>query len=76
MDFYFYILFFLDYQCTFSDASAKRPRGPPKGFVALIEDRLHTIESLLVNLVNKDNISDISNLSKDIKRELLYFFIN
>ncbi|CAG8542106.1 1356_t:CDS:2 [Ambispora leptoticha] len=38
------------YQCNFSDASTKRPRGPPKGFVALIEDRLHTIESLLVNL--------------------------
>ncbi|POG59818.1 hypothetical protein GLOIN_2v1718840 [Rhizophagus irregularis DAOM 181602=DAOM 197198] len=60
-----------NYQCTFSDASAKRPRGPPKGFVALIEDRLHTIESLLVNLVNKDTIPDISNLSKDIKREFL-----
>ncbi|PKC64519.1 hypothetical protein RhiirA1_442800 [Rhizophagus irregularis] len=57
-----------NYQCTFSDASAKRPRGPPKGFVALIEDRLHTIESLLVNLVNKDTIPDISNLSKDIKQ--------
>ncbi|GBB92166.1 hypothetical protein RclHR1_19760001 [Rhizophagus clarus] len=57
-----------NYQCTFSDASAKRPRGPPKGFVALIEDRLHTIESLLVNLVNKDNIPDISTLSKDVKR--------
>ncbi|CAG8437508.1 9047_t:CDS:2 [Funneliformis mosseae] len=48
------------------DASTKRPRGPPKGFVALIEDRLHTIESLLVNLVNKDNI--IEN-NKEIKRE-------
>ncbi|RGB26527.1 fungal-specific transcription factor domain-containing protein [Rhizophagus diaphanus] len=56
------------YQCTFSDASAKRPRGPPKGFVALIEDRLHTIESLLVNLVNKDAIPDISNLSKNLKQ--------
>ncbi|RIA87803.1 fungal-specific transcription factor domain-containing protein [Glomus cerebriforme] len=55
------------YQCTFSDASAKRPRGPPKGFVALIEDRLHTIESLLVNLVNKDNVPDISTITKDIK---------
>ncbi|CAG8440938.1 15752_t:CDS:2, partial [Acaulospora colombiana] len=54
------------YQCTFSDASTKRPRGPPKGFVALIEDRLHTIESLLVNLVNKDNINESS---KEIKRE-------
>ncbi|KAG9301959.1 hypothetical protein G9A89_021003 [Geosiphon pyriformis] len=52
------------YQCTFSDASTKRPRGPPKGFVALIEDRLHTIESLLVNLVNKDN-----NDNKEIKQE-------
>ncbi|CAG8514955.1 1412_t:CDS:2 [Paraglomus occultum] len=52
------------YQCVFSDASTKRPRGPPKGFVALIEDRLHTIESLLVNLVNKDT-SD----TKEIKRE-------
>ncbi|RIA96158.1 fungal-specific transcription factor domain-containing protein [Glomus cerebriforme] len=54
------------YQCTFSDASTKRPRGPPKGFVALIEDRLHTIESLLVNLVNKDNINENN---KEIKRE-------
>ncbi|CAG8502961.1 1993_t:CDS:2 [Acaulospora morrowiae] len=56
----------LGYQCTFSDASTKRPRGPPKGFVALIEDRLHTIESLLVNLVNKDNINE--NI-KEVKRE-------
>nr|CAG8533761.1 10001_t:CDS:2 [Entrophospora candida] len=54
------------YQCTFSDASNKRPRGPPKGFVALIEDRLHTIESLLVNLVNKDT-SD--NHNRGIKKE-------
>ncbi|CAG8645344.1 2412_t:CDS:2 [Racocetra fulgida] len=54
------------YQCTFSDSSSKRPRGPPKGFVALIEDRLHTIESLLVNLVNKDNSNE---LNKEIKRE-------
>ncbi|CAG8638831.1 13295_t:CDS:2, partial [Dentiscutata heterogama] len=54
------------YQCTFSDSSSKRPRGPPKGFVALIEDRLHTIESLLVNLVNKDNNNEIN---KEIKRE-------
>ncbi|PKK75394.1 hypothetical protein RhiirC2_708166 [Rhizophagus irregularis] len=54
------------YQCTFSDASTKRPRGPPKGFVALIEDRLHTIESLLVNLVNKDNINENN---KEIKKE-------
>ncbi|KAF0395517.1 nucleus protein [Gigaspora margarita] len=54
------------YQCTFSDSSSKRPRGPPKGFVALIEDRLHTIESLLVNLVNKDNTNE---LNKEIKRE-------
>ncbi|CAI2170585.1 12789_t:CDS:2 [Funneliformis geosporum] len=48
------------YQCSFSDASSKRPRGPPKGFVALIEDRLHTIESLLVNLVNKDDLSALT----------------
>ena len=65
---------FLGYPCTFSDATAKRPRGPPKGFVALIEDRLHTIESLLVNLVNKDNIPDISTLSKEIKSEQLCSF--
>ena len=34
--------------------------------MALIEDRLHTIESLLVNLVNKDNINENN---KEIKRE-------
>ncbi|CAG8523141.1 10387_t:CDS:2 [Funneliformis mosseae] len=48
------------YQCSFSDASSKRPRGPPKGFVALIEDRLHTIESLLVKIVNKDDLSSLT----------------
>ncbi|CAI2164748.1 1457_t:CDS:2 [Funneliformis geosporum] len=53
------------YSCTFSDASTKRPRGPPKGFVALIEDRLHTIESLLVNLVNKDSINETNKRERE-----------
>lgn len=42
------------FSCAFTDSTQKRPRGPPKGFVALIEDRLHTIERLLVNIVQRE----------------------
>ncbi|RUS25023.1 hypothetical protein BC938DRAFT_472736, partial [Jimgerdemannia flammicorona] len=43
-------------ECIYSGAGAKR--GPPKGYVAVIEDRLHSIETLLGELVvqGKDKV--------------------
>ncbi|CAG8578028.1 12769_t:CDS:2, partial [Ambispora gerdemannii] len=52
------------YQCTFSDASTKRPRGPPKGFVALIEERLHNIESLLVKEAKQEQSKETGDRRK------------
>jgi hypothetical protein len=40
-------------ECTFSTTSKKR--GPPKGYILEIENRMHRLEALLGGLLNNDD---------------------
>ncbi|CAG8581923.1 11981_t:CDS:2 [Ambispora gerdemannii] len=51
------------YQCIF-DISTKRPRGPPKGFLVDIGEKLHSIESLV-----KEIKQEQSNKETGIRRK-------
>ncbi|CAG8581903.1 11980_t:CDS:2, partial [Ambispora gerdemannii] len=52
------------YQCTFPDASTKRPRGPPKGFLVDIGEKLQSIESLVKELKQEQTNKETGNRRK------------
>lgn len=39
--------------CTFT--ASTRKRGPPKGYLQAVEDRLHRMEALLGGLINNED---------------------
>ncbi|KAG0343399.1 hypothetical protein BG005_002434, partial [Podila minutissima] len=52
------------FQCTFNDSAKKR--GPPKGYIEALENRLHRMESLLGGLVQGDRAKvDLDNWRDD-----------
>jgi hypothetical protein len=59
--------------CQYSDPPKKR--GPPKGYVEVIENRAHRIESLLgTNLINKAGSNVSGRLSTFFFLLLLLFY--
>lgn len=40
-------------ECTFTSSTKKR--GPPKGYLQAVEDRLHRMEALLGGLIKNDD---------------------
>ncbi|KAG0259367.1 hypothetical protein BG011_002675 [Mortierella polycephala] len=53
------------FQCTFNDSAKKR--GPPKGYIEALENRLHRMENLLGGLVQTGERSkvDLDNLREE-----------
>ncbi|KAF9187858.1 hypothetical protein BGZ50_001714 [Haplosporangium sp. Z 11] len=53
------------FQCTFNDSAKKR--GPPKGYIEALENRLHRMENLLGGLVQTGERSkiDLDNLKEE-----------
>ncbi|KAF9582311.1 hypothetical protein BGW38_000360, partial [Lunasporangiospora selenospora] len=54
------------FQCTFNDSAKKR--GPPKGYIEALENRLHRMENLLGGLV-QSGVADRSKLDMDSWKE-------
>ncbi|KAG0330454.1 hypothetical protein BGZ99_003025 [Dissophora globulifera] len=49
-------------QCVYTTSNTKR--GPPKGYVEVIEDRLGKIENMLTSIVKKKNTASTSTIDK------------